>query len=103
MESGRNMKKLFLLFVTLFALTGTAYAAVNINTATQVELETLKGIGPAKAKAIIDHRKKNGLFKSADDLQKVSGIGPVTVQKLRKDITVSGASAVKKEIKPAVR
>lgn len=103
MESGRNMKKLFLLLVTLFALTGTAYAAVNINTANQVELETLKGIGPAKAKAIIDHRKKNGLFKSADDLQKVSGIGPATVQKLRKDITVSGNGAVKKETKPAVR
>ena len=97
------MKKLLLILVTLFAFTGSVYATVNINTATQGELETLRGIGPAKAKAIIDHRKKNGLFKSADDLQKVSGIGPATVQKLRKDITVSGASAVKKEIKPAVR
>ena len=97
------MKKLLLVLVTLFAFTGSLYAAVNINTATQAELETLQGIGPAKAKAIIDHRKKNGSFKSADDLQKVSGIGPVTVQKLRKDITVGGASTVKKEVKPAVR
>ncbi len=58
--------KLFLLIVTLFVFTGAAYAAVNINTATQAELETLQGIGPAKAKAIIDHRKKNGSFKSAE-------------------------------------
>ncbi|HJT51600.1 MAG TPA: helix-hairpin-helix domain-containing protein [Nitrosospira sp.] len=97
------MKKLLLLFVTLIALVAEAQAAVNINTATQAELETLQGIGPTKAKAIIDHRKKNGSFKSADDLQKVSGIGPATVQKLRKDITISGASAVKKESKPAAR
>ena len=80
-----------------------AQAAVNINTATQAELETLQGIGPTKTKAIIDHRKKNGSFKSADDLQKVSGIGPATVQKLRKDITVSGITTSKKEGKPTVR
>ena len=58
--------KLFLLIFALFTFTGAAYAAVNINTATQAELETLQGIGPAKAKAIIDHRKKNGPFKSAE-------------------------------------
>jgi len=93
------MKKLFLIIVTLFALTSAAFAAVNINTATQAELETLQGIGPAKAKAIVDHRRKNGPFKSADDLQNVSGIGPVTMKRLRKDVTVGTASAVKKEAK----
>ena len=96
------MKKLFFLIVTLFALTGTVYAAVNINTANQAELETLQGIGPAKAKAIVDYRKKNGSFKSPGDLEKVNGIGPATMKQLRKDITVGGASAVK-ENKPAVR
>lgn len=100
------MTKLFLLLVTLFVFTGAAFAAVNINTATQTELETLRGIGPAKAKAIIDYRKKKASFKSVEDLQNVSGIGPATVQKLRKDITVSGSSggaAGRKEHKPAAR
>src|SRR5688500_19234627 len=97
------MKKLLLILVTLFAFTGSVYAAVNINTATQVELETLRGIGPAKAKAILDYRKNKGSFKSVEDLQNVSGIGPATVQKLRKDITVSVGSTGKKEHKPAAK
>ncbi|MEK7772314.1 MAG: helix-hairpin-helix domain-containing protein, partial [Pseudomonadota bacterium] len=46
--------------ILLFAFTGTVYAAVNINTASQTELESLQGIGPAKAKAIIEYREKNG-------------------------------------------
>ena len=93
-------KFLTIVLVTLFAFNGAAYAAVNINTATQAELETLQGIGPAKAKAIIDHRKKNGAFKSADNLEKVNGIGPATLKRLRKDIAVGGATTVKKENKP---
>ncbi|MGH8684322.1 MAG: ComEA family DNA-binding protein [Nitrosospira sp.] len=94
------MKKLFLIIVTLFAFTGAVYAAVNVNTATQAELETLQGIGPAKAKAIIDHRKKNGPFKSTNDLEKVNGIGPGIMKRVRKDVTVGGNAAVKKEIDP---
>ncbi|SEO85717.1 ComEA family DNA-binding protein [Nitrosovibrio sp. Nv6] len=97
------MKNLLLLLVTLFAFTGAAYAAVNINTATQAELETLQGIGPAKAKAIIDHRKKKGSFKSPGDLENVKGIGPATMKRLRKDIAVGGTTAVKKENKPVPR
>ena len=97
------MKKLFLIIITLFALTGTAFAAVNINTATQAELEALQGIGPAKAKAIVDHRKKNGPFKSADDLQNVNGIGPATMKRLRKDVTVGSTSAVKKDAKLPIK
>ncbi|MBA4142324.1 MAG: ComEA family DNA-binding protein [Nitrosospira sp.] len=98
------MKKLFLLLIAVFMFTGTAsYAAVNINTATQAQLETLQGIGPAKAKAIVEHRKKKGLFRSVDDLQNVSGVGPVTVKRLRKDISVGGAPTVKKEHKAVAR
>jgi competence protein ComEA len=97
------MKKLLLIIVMLFALTGAAFAAVNINTATQAELESLQGIGPAKAKAIVDHRKKNGPFKSSDDLQNVNGIGPATMKRLRKDITVGSAAATKRENKAAPR
>ncbi|MDN5935844.1 MAG: helix-hairpin-helix domain-containing protein, partial [Nitrosospira sp.] len=91
------MKKPFLIMVTLFAFSGAACAAVNINSATQAELETLHGIGPAKAKAIIDYRKKNGLFKLTDDLEKVNGIGPGIIKRVRKDITVGGTTTVKKE------
>ncbi|KAF0101577.1 MAG: competence protein ComEA [bacterium] len=62
------MKKWFggLLAGLLFSL--SAWAAVDINTATQSELEAVKGIGPAKAKAIVEHRQKSGPFKSVDDL-----------------------------------
>ncbi len=82
------MKQLLLIIVLLFAFTGTAYAVVNINTATQSELEKLQGIGPAKAKAIIEHREKEGLFKSEADLGKVSGVGSSTIKQLHGNITV---------------
>lgn len=82
------MKKLFLIILTLFALTGFANAGININTASQSELETLQGIGPAKAKAIIEYREKNGSFVSRDDLGNVNGIGPGIIKQLRENITV---------------
>src|SRR5689334_20868131 len=65
-----GMKKL--LFAALLWLSSAlAFAVVNVNTATQAELETLDGIGPVKAKAIIDDRTKNGPYKSLDDLDRV--------------------------------
>ena len=94
------MKKLFLILVMAFAFSGATYAAVNINTATQAELQTLQGIGPAKAKAIVDYRKKNGPFKLPNDLEKVNGIGPGIMKRLRKDVTVGSGAAVKKEMEP---
>jgi competence protein ComEA len=48
---------------------------VNINTANLKTLTALKGIGPERAKNIIDYRTKNGNFKSIEDLKKVKGIG----------------------------
>lgn len=48
---------------------------VNINTATQTELETLPGIGPSIASKIVSYRKENGKFKSIEEIKKVSGIG----------------------------
>jgi len=93
------MKKMLLVLASLFMFAGAAFAGVNINTATQAELETLSGLGPVKAKAIVDYRKKNGNFKSVDDLEKVEGIGPATLKNLRKDVSVSGATTVKAETK----
>jgi len=87
------MQKWFLLIALVFLFTGTAFAAVNINTASQAELESLQGIGPAKAKAIIEHREKSGTFASVDDLAKVSGIGQGTIKQLRDAVTVEGEKA----------
>ncbi|MGR2661937.1 ComEA family DNA-binding protein [Chromobacterium haemolyticum] len=87
------MKKLLALFAALMLICGTAFAAVNINTANQQELEALNGIGPVKAKAIVEYRAKHGAFKSVDDLKNVSGIGDKTLEKLRSEIAVSGASS----------
>lgn len=56
---------------------------VDINSANQSQLETLPGIGPAKAAAIIAYRDANGVFESCDELVNVSGIGPATLNSLR--------------------
>ena len=69
-------------------IAGTAYAAVNINTATQSELEAVKGLGPSKAKAILEYREKQGNFRSVDDLDNVKGFGKASINKLRSDLTV---------------
>ncbi|MCD4483170.1 helix-hairpin-helix domain-containing protein [Chromobacterium vaccinii] len=90
------MKKLFAVFAGLLLLCNLAWAAVNLNTATPQQLEALKGIGPAKAKAIVDYRTKNGPFKTVDDLKKVSGIGDKTLESLRKEVTVGGATPAAK-------
>ena len=56
---------------------------VSLNQATTGELETLPGIGPSKAAAIINYREEFGKFKSIDELTNVSGIGEKTLEKLR--------------------
>lgn len=61
---------------------------VNINTATQTELETLDGIGPSTAKKIIDYREENGKFNSIEEIQNVSGIGDAKYEAIKNDICV---------------
>lgn len=69
-----------------------AIAKVNINTADSKTLQTVKGIGPKRAAAIINYREKNGPFKSIDDLNKVKGKGysfsKRFVKRIAKKITV---------------
>jgi competence protein ComEA len=87
------MKELLLALISALAFSVSAWAAIDLNHATQAELETVKGIGPAKAKAIIDYRKKNGNFKSVDELDKVPGFGKKTVDSVKTEITVGNATA----------
>lgn len=61
---------------------------VNINTATDEELRTIDGVGPATAEKIINYREKNGIFKSVEDIKEVDGIGEKTFEKLKDDICV---------------
>ena len=63
---------------------------ISINTASITELMTIKGIGEVKAKNIIEYREKNGLFKSIEDITKVSGIGSSTFEKIKTIYTVMG-------------
>jgi competence protein ComEA len=87
-----TMQRLLLaLAIALFS--GAALAAINLNTATKEELVALPGIGPAKAQAILDHRKAHGPFKSVEELKDVKGIGAKRFEKLKGELTVAGASA----------
>lgn len=86
------MNKIYKIMLVLAGLmVFPAFAAVNINTATQSELEVVKGLGPAKAKAIIQYREANGGFKSLDELDHVKGFGKASIDKLRDELSVGPA------------
>jgi competence protein ComEA len=91
------MKRLALL-LALALCSATAFAAINLNTATKEELVALPGIGPAKAQAILDYRSSHGQFKSIEEVKDVKGIGAKRFEKLKGDLTVVGAS-----VKPSAR
>lgn len=75
------------LIVLLCLLTSLSAFAVNVNTASAEEIsEELKGIGIAKAGAIVRYREEKGPFKSLQDLMNVKGIGAATIDKNRENI-----------------
>ena len=68
--------------------TGGKNKKVNINKATQSELETLPGIGEAMANRIIEYREQNGNFQKIEDLKNVKGIGEAKFDKIKELVTV---------------
>lgn len=95
--STRMLRALLLTFCLAFLPAFAVQAeTLDINTASADQLSSVMvGIGPAKAKAIVDYRKSNGPFGSVDELSAVKGIGAATVDKNRDFIGVSPASAKK--------
>ena len=97
------MKKFLFVIVSLLSFSW-ALAQVNINTATAQELQTLNGIGPAKAAAIVEYRTANGPFKSPEDIKNVRGIGNDIYQKISSEITVgNGQTARTPAARPAAQ
>lgn len=87
------IRQFILATVAALSFTFSAFAAVDINKATQAELESVKGIGPSMSTKILDERKK-GNFKSWDDVvERVKGVGDGNAAKFSGDgLTVGGAS-----------
>lgn len=86
----RLAKQLLIVLCLTFSLMAGAVevSKVNINTATVEEFTSLNGVGPAKAKAIVEYRKQIGEFKSTEELTMVKGIGEATVSKNKEKITL---------------
>ena len=91
------------LLAALFALiAATAFAAVDINKATQAELETVKGIGPAIAGKMLDERKKSPFKDWADMVTRVKGVGEGNAAKFSTEgLTVNGQAFNKSAAAPA--
>lgn len=71
------------------AATAPSTKLINLNTANASELESLTGVGPSTAKAIIAYRTKKGAFSKVEDLLNVPGIGPAKLAAMRDEVTVS--------------
>lgn len=92
------MKRLLLAITSAIAFSiAPAWAAVNINMATVEQLETIKGIGPKKAAAIVEHRKQHGIFHSVDELANVKGLGPASVERIRHEVTIGNTGKIPAE------
>jgi competence protein ComEA len=67
----------------------SAFAAINLNTADKAALESISGIGPAKAEAIIKYRDEHGSFKTVDELLNIKGIGPKMLDNIKEQVEIT--------------
>ena len=88
------MRKLLLVLTAYVAWTQTVLGAqVDLNSSSRTHLESITGIGPGKARAIVEYRTKHGPFKTVDELDNVPGFGPKSIEKIRSQITVRPVAA----------
>jgi competence protein ComEA len=83
------LKSMFLSIFLIFFLFISAFAAINLNTADKAALESISGIGPAKAEAIIKYRDEHGSFKSIDELLNIKGIGPKVLENIKEEVEIT--------------
>lgn len=92
------MLKRFVFYAALLAAALPSFLAhaVDVNTADEAALRIVKGIGPAKAKAIVEERAAGGSFKDSDDLrQRVKGLGGHAVDRLKAEgLTIGAATEI---------
>ncbi|MDR2092672.1 MAG: helix-hairpin-helix domain-containing protein [Azoarcus sp.] len=89
----RSFLRFLAVLLALSPLAALALEPVNINTADSTALQQINGIGPAKAKAIVEYRKANGPFASVDDLVKVPGIGEKSLANMKPQVTIGATNA----------
>ena len=70
---------------------------VNVNTASQEELQLLPGVGPVRARAILAERKKRGGFKRIEELAQVKGLGDSMLSRLRPHVVLSGLTTARQQ------
>lgn len=90
-----RLLRTLMLMLALWGCGAFAATTVDINSADATALEQVKGIGPARAAAIVKFRSENGPFKSVDELARVPGIGDKSLEKLRPQLS-AGTGAAKK-------
>jgi competence protein ComEA len=90
-----------LLFASLpvLAAEGGGGRKININTADATQLTLLPRVGPSTAQRILEHRKKNGPFKTVEDLMLVSGIGEKTFQLMKPYVATAGETTLKEKVR----
>ncbi|MDE2625433.1 MAG: helix-hairpin-helix domain-containing protein [Betaproteobacteria bacterium] len=87
------IRRFLFALLALWLFAAPAWALVDLNTASEQQLRTVKGIGPVKARAILAYRSKYGSFHSLSDLRKIKGFGAKTVARLAPGLSISGRPA----------
>ncbi len=84
-----NLRRIFAIFVLVLSSAVAWAGSVNINKADAQHLATaIKGVGPKTALAIVAYREQHGPYRSVDELMKIKGIGPVTIEKNKDRLTI---------------